>query len=91
MIPEENVFAECITHLVIIEDPFKYAFICEPVEEIRSTRLNVQKILLKSTFQMVILGYSVSYIDIPSWKQYLLVQLKPHVSGHHKRGSESIV
>ena len=41
-IPEENAFAECITHLTIVEHPPKHAFIRELAEEIRFTRLNAQ-------------------------------------------------
>ena len=41
-IPEENAFAECITHLAIVEHSSKHAFIRELAKEIRFTRLNAQ-------------------------------------------------
>src|SRR2546423_15337421 len=36
-IAEENVLAECITHLTNVGHPPKHVFICELAEEIRST------------------------------------------------------
>ena len=41
-IPEENVLAECITHLTIVGHPPKHAFIRKLAEEIRSSRLQAQ-------------------------------------------------
>ena len=42
MIPEEYIFAVCITRFAIVGHPLKHTFICKLAEEIQSSYLQTQ-------------------------------------------------